>query len=93
MFCFAASQMWLLGRILPLLIADHVPSDDDYWQLFLQLMEIVDHLFCPEACEDQVGYLSVLINDHHKEFIKIYPNESVIPKMHFMVHMPRLINQ
>ena len=85
--------MWLLGWILPLLIADHVPSDDDYWQLFLQLMEIVDHLFCPQVSEDEIGYLSVLINDHHTEFIKLYPNESVIPKMHFVVHMPRLIYQ
>ena len=85
--------MWLLERILPLLIADHVPSDDDYWQLFLQLMEIVDHLFCPQVSEDEIGYLSVLINDHHTEFIRLYPNESIIPKMHFVVHMPRLINQ
>ena len=85
--------MWLLGRILPLLIADHVPSDDDYWQLFLQLMKIVDHLFCPQVSEDEIGYLSVQINDHHTKFIRLYPNQSVIPKMHFVVHMPRLIYQ
>ena len=47
------------------------PSDDDHWQLFLQLMEIVDHLFCPAVSEDQVGYLSVLINEYHTEFIKL----------------------
>ena len=71
-FVATASQMWVLGCILPLLIADHVPNDDDYWQLFLQLMEIVDHLFfCPAVFEDQVGYLSVLINDHHTEFLKL----------------------
>ena len=34
-----------------------------------------------------------LISDHHTEFCHIYPGESVIPKMHFMVHMPRLMLQ
>jgi len=85
--------MWLLGRILPLLLGDHIPDDDEHWQLYLQLMEIVDHLFCPEISSDQVAYLSTLINEHHSEFIKLYPTQSFIPKMHFMIHMPRLLNQ
>ena len=40
-------QMWLLGRILPVLVGDRVPDDDERWHNFLVLMEIVDHLFCP----------------------------------------------
>jgi len=40
-----ASQMWLLGRIFPLIIGDCVAEDDDHWLLFLQMMEIVDLLF------------------------------------------------
>ena len=30
-----------------MLVADHVLDDDEHWQNFLVLMEIVDHLFCP----------------------------------------------
>lgn len=83
--------MWLLSRILPLLVGDYVPEDDDHWQLFLQLMEIVDILFSPKTSEDHAAYVATLINDHHHDFCKLYPTHSIIPKMHFMVHMPRLM--
>ena len=63
-----ASQMWLLGRILPLLIADYVPDDDEHWLLYLQMMEIVDLLFSPKLTADHAAYLSALINDHHHDF-------------------------
>ena len=83
--------MWLLGRVLPLVIGDLVPDDDEMWLNFLLMMEIVDRLFSPQVSEDTAAYLVVLIDDHHKSFVDLYPGESVIPKMHFMVHMPRLI--
>ena len=88
-----ASQMWLLGRILPLIIGDHVPEDNEHWLLFLQLMEIVDLLFSPALTQDHAVYLSSLISDHHNDFSILYPDQTIIPKMHFMVHMPRLIIQ
>ena len=44
-----AAQMWLFGRILPLVIGDQIPDDDRQWQNFLVSMEIVDHLFCPKV--------------------------------------------
>ena len=88
-----AAQMWLLGRILPLVIGDLVPNDDERWSNFLLMVEIVDILFCPNLCEDNAVYLSTLFSDHHEQFSKLYPDDSIIPKMHFMVHMPRLIIQ
>ena len=85
--------MWLLARILPLLVGDCVPDDDERWENFLTLMEIVDRLFCPRLTEDDATYLRWLISDHHNDFVSLYPDMSVIPKMHFMIHMPRLIVQ
>lgn len=85
--------MWLLGHVLPLLIGDLVSDEDEYWANFLLLMEIVDILFCPDITKDKAAYLATLIIDHHEEFRRLYPDHSVIPKMHFMVHMPRLIIQ
>jgi len=29
-----ATQMWLLGHILPLLVGEKVPDDDEKWMLF-----------------------------------------------------------
>ena len=88
---FVASQMWLFGRILPFLIGEYVPEEDEWWILFLQLMDIVDILFSPNTSEDYAVYLSTLISDHHDEFCRLYPNSSIIPKMHFMIHTPRLM--
>ena len=90
---FIAAQLWLFGRILPLMIGDKIPEEDDYWANFLRMMEIVDRLFCPNLVEDDAAYLQALISDHHHEFCHLYPDESVILKMHFMVHMPRLMIQ
>jgi len=57
------------------------------------MMEIVDILFSPNVTEDHATYAAVLINDHHTDFCKLYPDHSVLPKEHFMVHMPRLMTQ
>ena len=83
--------MWLLGRILPLLIGDLVPRGDKKWDNFLTMMRIMDILFAPTTTEDLLGYLSHILEAHHHEFTKLHPVQSIIPKMHFMVHMPRLM--
>lgn len=76
---------------MPLIIGENVPEDDEYWMLFLRLMEIVDILFAPSTSEDYAVYVDTLIHDHHQEFRKLYRDASITPKMHFMVHMPRLM--
>ena len=85
--------MWLFARILPLVVGDYIPEDDERWENYLRLMDIVDRLFCPKITEDDATYITWLISDHHQEFTQLYPGESIIPKMHFMVHMPRLMVQ
>ena len=85
--------MWLLGRILPYMIGEHIQPTDEHRQNFLQLLQIVDLLFAPSISEDEVGYLSVLITEHHQKFVFLYSNSMLLPKHHYMVHMPRLILQ
>lgn len=92
-----ASQMWLLGRILPLVIGNLLPPEDGEefknWDNFLTLMKIVDILFAPTTTTELLEYLARRIEGHHITFQELYPNNSVIPKMHFMVHMPHLMNE
>ena len=52
---------------------------------------MVDLLFAAEISVDTMGSLEVMIVEHHTQFVKLYPECSVIPKMHYMIHMPRLI--
>ena len=90
---FVASQMWCLGQFLPTMIGHWVPNDNENWQEFLLFLEILDILFAPELLPEDVALLSVLIEDHCREFKVLYPLSSFIPKMHFMLHMPRLIRK
>ena len=61
---------------LPLLIGDCVDDDDKHWNLYLQLMLIVDLLFCPKTSHDHAAYLAALINDYHAEFCQLYEHHS-----------------
>ena len=54
-----ASQMWLLGRILPIVIGEFVPQQDEHWELFLTMMEIIDLLFAPTTTADHAAYLAL----------------------------------
>ena len=74
-----------------MMVGHKVPEDDDYFQNFLDLLAILDLLLAPEITEDLVAHLSVLISDHHQQFKELYPHASIIPKMHYLVHTPRLI--
>ena len=83
--------MWLLARILPLAIGSVVPENDPYWLNYLRLLEIMDFLFAGTIHREDCGYLHCLISDHHTAFLHLYPHVSITPKMHAMIHMPRLM--
>ena len=80
--------MLCLGRLLPLIIGDLVPEGDEKWELFLQLLTIIDYVFAPKTTSDIVAHVRMLINYHHTKFTLLYPECSIIPKLHYMVHIP-----
>ena len=75
------------------MIGSFIPESDDHYKNYLQMLEITDYLMAPEISEDDVSYLKLLIEDHHTAFFDLYPQSSVIPKMHYRIHMPRLIQK
>ncbi|XP_068691920.1 uncharacterized protein [Montipora foliosa] len=87
----SATQTWCLARHLPFLVGSMVPEGHHHWMLFLDLMHIVDILFSPVTSKGLAMYLKVLIRDFLEEFKALFPESSIIPKMHFMVHYPRCI--
>ena len=84
-------QMWTLGRYLPFAIGHLIPEDNEYWENYLRLLEIIDIVFARKVPMDECGYLESLIRDHHTSFKELYPEASITMKMHSMIHMPRLI--
>ena len=73
----------------PLLVGDYVPEDDEHWELLCVLLAIIRIAFAPTISENQVAYLQKLIQEHHEKFKELFPQCNVIPKMHYMIHMPR----
>lgn len=57
-------QMWTFARFLPLVIGHKISEDDEYWQNYLCLLDIVDIVFAREIAMEKCGYLESLISDH-----------------------------
>lgn len=85
---FTASQMWCLGRFLPILVGDKVHPDCPHWGNYLSHMEIMDEVFAPIITEERMDYLSMLIEDFLEEFKILYKDRPLTPKMHYLVHIP-----
>ena len=66
-----ASKMWCLGRLLPLIIGDLVPEDDEKWELFLQLT-IIDYVFAPKTTSKVVAYVRLLMVEWEHFLISYY---------------------
>lgn len=87
----SAAQMWLFATLLPILIGDLVPEDCEYWKCYLLLLKICSIAASWTISQGVIQYLSVIIEEHHLLFKTLYPEVSVIPKMHYMVHYPSQI--
>lgn len=88
-----ASQCWSLGRYLPLIIGDLVPTDDPHWECFLYLHDILAICLAPCISSATIAYLSQLISSHHVIFKECYPHATITPKLHYMVHFPEQIRR
>ncbi|XP_063380452.1 uncharacterized protein LOC134675033 [Cydia fagiglandana] len=91
-FNMSASEMMLFVHIFPLLVGDLIPEDDEVWQFFLTLLEIIDILLCRDIDNSTLLYLEALISEHHESYVKLF-HDTLKPKHHFMVHYPHVIKQ
>lgn len=88
-----AVETWTLARMLPLIIGDLIPKEDEYWRLFLLLLKIVDLVMAPKVTVAIAAYIRQLILQHHCSFRELYPDRNLTPKLHYMVHIPYWIVQ
>lgn len=88
---YLASQMWNLALLLPLMIGDKIPEDNLKWECFLMLLEITKMCTAKVTSTEASDYVKALVEDHHPLFKQCYPTVSFTPKMHYMVHLARLL--
>jgi len=87
-----ASKKWCLFRCLPFLVKCSVSSKDETWQLFFDAREIVEIILSPVIPKNILNHLYFKIVSFLESFSSPFPNK-MIPKMHFMLHYPRLISE
>ena len=86
-----AAQMWNLAVHFPLMIGDLVPESDSEWDCFLLLLEILQICVTWIISADLVAYLEALIENYLLAFRDCYPDLRIIPKQHYMIHLPSQI--
>lgn len=87
-----ASQMWLLGRLLPLMVGDAIPEGDAHWMCYVDLLRILCIATAVEITEDAIDVLSLIIEDFLFNINDLYPNV-ITPKFHYMLHLPEQIRR
>ena len=70
------------------MIGDQIDDQLENWHCFLKLWNIVQVCTASAIIKADVAFLKVLISDHHTMFKRLYPNASILPKMHYLIHIP-----
>lgn len=86
-----AAQMFTFWRIMPVLIGDVVPINDPAWHIFLTMCCICDIIFAPIITDEHCSALEDMLEQHFHELKRIFPDELLPPKAHYMIHYPRII--
>jgi len=60
----SATQMWCLIRILSLLIGDQIPVDNNYWHLYLLILNNLYIVMAPYFSINETFLLQEMIHEH-----------------------------
>ena len=85
--------MWNLGVYLPLMIRSKIPENNQEWECYLVLLDILKICISRTLSPDLIEYLEVLTRIYLAYFHKCYPTVNIIPKQHYMLHFPSQIKK
>lgn len=82
-----------LLRLLPLIIGNAVPEEDEAWTVLMDLKEVVELSLCSEFTEESIQYLQSKIQDHKEMLKEAFPDFKLRPKHHYVEHYPDLVRR
>ncbi|XP_028415149.1 uncharacterized protein LOC114538196 [Dendronephthya gigantea] len=88
---FKASQTRLFLRLLPFILCSLIPAGDDYYTLVTELIELCQIIFSPVITLPTINLLKMKIGQHLQNFKEHFPGLNIIPKQHYMIHIPSMI--
>ena len=86
-----AAGLLTLNYILPYILLEKFDDLDRYYRNYMHLIAIVTLCCSPYSTIDTAGELQVLVEGYLHEFKQLYPNTSLKPKHHFLLHLPTQI--
>lgn len=84
-------ENWTLLRLLPLLIGQHIPSGDETWEVLMTLKDVLELSMSTCFTEESLCFLDSKISEHRHLFQKVFEDEKLRPKHHYVEHYPQLI--
>lgn len=80
-----------LLRLLPVLIGAKVPEGDKFWEVLMELKDIVELALSHTHTDETIQYMACKILDHRQLLQEVFPSLRLRPKHHFIEHYPHLI--
>lgn len=89
----SASQIWLLLRCTPFLIADVLNQNRSFAAIITDLLHITFFSFSNILDEDKIARLNIAIESFHNNYKVCFPKARPINKVHHVAHYPGLIRK
>ena len=83
-----AEQARVFLKNLPFILIKYISPENSHYQLLLQIVLIVQISFSPVTSNARVQELRDAIELHLKTFKELFPLKNIIPKMHYLIHIP-----
>jgi len=84
------SEILCFVRLFGVIVGDLVNEENQFWQLYLLLRQIMDIVLAKRLYKGAAFQLKALIEEHHRLFVSL-TGKCLTPKMHFFIHYPRVI--
>lgn len=84
----SCGQMLILLKILPFLFNG---VDNEYTRFIIKLIQIVKTVLAPIISLQSVFLLKEMIQQHLCQFKQLFPENNIIPKQHYLLHLPSQI--
>lgn len=86
-----AVQCWCFLRLLPLMVGSKVPKDNRVWAVLLSLQDVVQVSTAHQVDSALCNFLADLIETFLINYTTEFPDNSMKPKFHYIIHYPKLL--
>ena len=86
-----AVQCWCFLRLLPLMVGSKVTVGDRVWDILTSIQDVVQVCTSPQVDPALCDFLADLIEMFLEKFFTEFPENSMKPKFHYIIHYPQLM--